>query len=246
MKKLRVIQPAAKQDTRIALKEATHKIQVVNPPNLTRKDAWDITNGLSRPSKMPGFGYSIPAQACVTGAKLTQVEGSVCEGCYALRGNYGTPSVKMGLGKRLASLSDPRWIDAMVYLLGYYVDANDAFFRWHDSGDLQSVDHLRQIIAVCIRTPSVKHWLPTREYSMVREYLSSGGTIPDNLTIRLSAHMIDGAVPSKDGLPHSSVSTSDAVYPTAYQCPARHQDNACGACRACWAPDVAHVSYHKH
>ena len=46
--------------------------------------------------------------------------------------------------RRLARLHDPRWVDAMVVLI------DDApVFRWHDSGDIQSVQHLKNIFEVC-------------------------------------------------------------------------------------------------
>jgi hypothetical protein len=31
------------------------------------------------------------------------------------------------------------------------------------SGDVQGVNHLRNIIRVCLETPWVMHWLPTRD-----------------------------------------------------------------------------------
>ena len=36
----------------------------------------DITGSLSKPSKMPGHAYGLPAQECKTGSKLAKVEGS--------------------------------------------------------------------------------------------------------------------------------------------------------------------------
>ncbi len=63
------------------------------------------------------------------------------------------------------------------------------FHRWHDSGDLQSVEHLEKIIEVCRRTPQIQHWLPTRELAILR---ACRERIPANLTIRVSATMIDG------------------------------------------------------
>ena len=50
------------------------------------KEAKEITGGLSNPSKMPGKAYSIPASRCNVGSRLAKVKGSVCEGCYALKG----------------------------------------------------------------------------------------------------------------------------------------------------------------
>ena len=52
------------------------------------KEAKEITGGLSKPSKMPGPAYNLPASQCITGAKLVNVKGSTCSGCYALKGNY--------------------------------------------------------------------------------------------------------------------------------------------------------------
>ena len=55
---------------------------------MLKKQAREITGGLSKPSKMPGPAHNLPAQACKTGAKLVNVPGSVCAGCYALKGRY--------------------------------------------------------------------------------------------------------------------------------------------------------------
>jgi hypothetical protein len=42
------------------------------------KDLDNITGSLSKPSKMPGWAYGIPAKECQTGAKLREVKGSTC------------------------------------------------------------------------------------------------------------------------------------------------------------------------
>ena len=52
------------------------------------KDAKKIIVSLSKPDKMPGFAYGLPAWECKTGGKLAKVPGSVCFGCYAMKGNY--------------------------------------------------------------------------------------------------------------------------------------------------------------
>ena len=52
------------------------------------KEAKEITGGLSAPSKMPGYAYNLPAWKCITGVKLQAVPGSVCAGCYAMKGRY--------------------------------------------------------------------------------------------------------------------------------------------------------------
>lgn len=208
--------------------------------------AWEHVGGLSAPSKMPGLGYSLPASECITGSKLAEVPGSVCYGCYALRGNYLYSNVKQSLGRRRDSLSDlTMWVAAMSELIhAAQTLGAEAYFRWHDSGDMQFIEHLAAIVEVARNTPNVKHWLPTREYRIVSAYLTAHGPLPSNLTLRLSAHMIDGPAPAIAGLPTSGVHAEKA--PSGHVCPAPTQGNHCGECRACWTGSVAHVTYRKH
>lgn len=205
------------------------------------REAKTLTGGgLGYPSKMPGTSYGISARACITGAKLASVAGSVCEGCYALKGNYIYSSVQKAHAARLASIANPAWTPAIVALLEA---SGTSHHRWHDSGDLQSVQHLTKIAAVAALTPAVKHWLPTRELSIVKAYMAQGGTIPKNLVVRVSATMVDGA--ATKAWPHTS-GVHTAKPKRGRVCPAPTQGNVCGECRACWSPRVAHVSYHKH
>ena len=184
------------------------------------KEANKIIISLSQPDKMPGYAYGLPAWECKTGQKLAKVPGSVCSGCYAMKGNYTRyPDIKKAQYKRLKALSHPRWVDAMVALVtGFEV------FRWHDAGDLQSVDHLKKIFEVCERTPATLHWLPTQE----RKYLPlPGSTIPKNLVIRLSSSRING--PEPRAWTHSSSVVTDG----SETCPAPGQGGKCRSCRAC-------------
>ena len=198
---------------------------------MLKKEAKKITGGLSAPSKMPGPAFNLPAQACITGAKLVKVPGSVCHGCYALKGRYRFPNVKEALQRRLAALMDPRWVDAMVVLID-----KEPFFRWHDSGDLQSVQHLKNIFEVCNRTPGTQHWLPTREVKFLPLNFDA---IPKNLIIRLSGHKID-----KDAA--SFWPWTSTVVTAGRTCPAPDQNNECKDCRACWSSDTANIAYGKH
>ena len=92
------------------------------------KEANKITGGLSKPSKMPGPAYNLPAVACITGAKLVKIPGSVCAGCYALKGRYRFKNVQDALQRRLQAITGPRWVEAMVTLIKPH-----KFFRWHVS-----------------------------------------------------------------------------------------------------------------
>ena len=199
---------------------------------MLKKEARKITGGLSKPSKMPGPAYNLPAWACKTGAKLRKVKGSPCYGCYAFKGRYNFSNVQLALKRRLEALESPLWVDAMVTLI-----KGQEFFRWHDSGDIQSEQHLKNIFEVCKLTPETKHWLPTQK----RQYLPDLEAVPDNLIIRLSGSKVDGPAPKAWPWTSSVVTSSEAR-----TCPAPEQGNECGSCRACWDKSTPNVAYGKH
>lgn len=197
---------------------------------------------LSKPSKMPCHGYSIPAVYCHTGAKLAKIEGTICSSCYALKGRYVFPNVKKAMAHRLDAISSPAWVDEMVEAIDKH--EKSGYFRWHDSGDIQSVDHLDKIAQIAERLPRIKFWLPTREIHMVLQYLKVHKQFPENLTVRLSAVMKDEITNSFAGLPTSTVHAK--MKPYGYTCPAPTQGNQCKSCRACWDRSVSNVSYKAH
>ena len=213
--------------------------------DLSRDKAWDAVGGLSRTSKMPCHSWGIPAASCHAGSKLAKRDGTVCSGCYALKGAYSWPKVKAAYARRLERADLPDWVPALTELVKWQAKRNDEpYFRWFDSGDLQSVGMLERIVDVARATPDVQHWLPTREHDIVRQYLARDGP-PSNLTLRLSSHLIDGAPPGLGELPTSTV--HKAKSPLGYSCPAYSSRPAsCGNCRACWDPSVLNVSYPHH
>ena len=219
-------------------------------PQWTVKSAKAVTGGLSAPSKMPGPSYGTSAWECGVGGRLSEVDGSTCKDCYAKRHAYTWPTVRAAYQRRHDSLGDPQWTSAMIFLVARQA-AKAGVMRWQDSGDLQSTEHLANIVAVAVATPTIRHWLPTREFRIVGQYLDAGGTFPANLTVRLSAHMVDGPPPfalaARDPqLAVSTVASDQPVPEGSHSCPAPQQGNECGDCRACWDTDVVSVTYHKH
>jgi hypothetical protein len=118
------------------------------------------------------------------------------------------------------------------------------FHRWHSSGDLQSVDHLAKICAVARATPKIKHWIPTVELGMVKNYQAAGGSVPDNIVIRVSSIMINDT--HRRPWPTTSSVFHGTPPSDVYICPAPLQDHRCGPCRACWDREVEHVCYEQH
>ena len=200
---------------------------------MLKKEANQIVGGLSAPGKMPCPSINLPATACVTGSKFARVAGTTCHGCYALKGRYNFKYTKIAMARRLAALQDSRWVRAMVTLM-----EGRKYFRWHDSGDIQSSWHLSRILEVCKQTPDTKHWLPTREARLLA--LMDPDVIPKNLVIRLSATKVNGA--ASKSWPWTSTVT-DRKDKT---CPAPDQGGKCKSCRQCWTRSIKNVMYAKH
>jgi hypothetical protein len=114
------------------------------------------------------------------------------------------------------------------------------FFRWHDSGDVQSVPHLSAIARIARENPDIRFWLPTKETRFVAEFLRDE-SCPENLTIRVSNPLVGQSRFPLSGLPASSVGAG-----IGYRCPASNQDGKCLDCRECWNSDAPMVDYPKH
>lgn len=195
--------------------------------------AEQITGGLSLTSKMPCPSWGISASRCRIGAVLATQENTTCAHCYARSGRYRFPNVQRKLEERYRGLFHPLWTPAMTFLIRWYAER---YFRWFDAGDLQGASHLHNICTVAAHTPEIRHWLPTREIETVRSVLRERGAFPANLVVRVSAPLIDGKPPK--GLPYTSSVVTDGE-----SCPAHRQEGVCGACRACWDPQIPHVAY---
>lgn len=202
-------------------------------------------------SKMPGSTFAISAKHCKVGAKLATVKGSVCDRCYALKLQKLRPSVDKGWTANyekavtLIERNPAQWVAACVFQIGRIaVKTGVGFHRWFDSGDLQSVAMLEAICEVARQTPTIKHWLPTREAKIVKDHAKAGHVIPENLVIRVSATMI-GDTPVR-GYANTSTVHRKGETPEGHVCPAPEQGGNCGDCRACWSKDVANVSYKLH
>jgi len=220
--------------------------------------AYEIIGGLSKPSKMPWWSWSIPAVHCKTGSKLAQKEGTVCHGCYALKGFYHMPAVKNAMDRRYEALNHPLFVDAFVIVLTRFYETGqrkykfrgklvkENRFRWHDSGDIQSVDHLNAINEISKHTPFLRHWVPTKEPGIVAKWLKKNGAFAPNLVVRVSHPMVgqhfETARPS--GLPVSTVGYKGKGVK---QCPAAaSQGNKCLDCDTCWIGKNVAVNYPLH
>jgi len=229
---------------------------------MTLKEAKEITGGVGYTTKT-GASFGLPAIfACKTGAKLAEQDGTVCSGCYGCSGKYGIPSVRACQMRRHAGvvkMHDPRdtelWIKAMVVCIKAKSTSrskrvnpeNNGFFRWHDTGDLISVQHLEAIVTIALRLPELKFWLPTKEYKYVKSFIDAGGKFPANLCVRLSSYKIDEETEFPGvNLPRANVHKDRKAL--GHQCPAVEAHSGCAAigCHKCWDKRTKRVSYRHH
>jgi hypothetical protein len=195
---------------------------------------------LSGTSKMPCKSISRSAYLCNVGMKLRKIKGSTCHNCYACKGMYNMPNVKNAMERREEFFDAIDFVPRMARLI---MRLRPVEFRWFDSGDVRDVKMCNDILDVCEATPSKIHWIPSREYKIWRDVLKTRD-LPDNVTLRMSAHMIDGA-PSQGWQNTSTVASNDDNV-QGWSCPAPLQGGKCADCRACWDRSVANVTYHQH
>jgi len=209
-------------------------------PIKTLKQATEIIGGFTVTSKMPTISYSISAKDCKTGSKLRKIKNSVCSDCYALKGNYVrySKNIEKAQNKRLKAITSKDWVNAMVYIMKHQKQVvNSGLFRWHDSGDIQSMEHLQKIVDIAKSTPNIKHWLPTKESNIIKNFK---GDIPKNLIIRLSGSFINGKAPIYK---NTSTVTTDKDKAT---CRSFENNGQCKDCRKCWDSSIQNISYLNH
>lgn len=186
---------------------------------------------------------------CMTGSALANNPNSVCheDHCYAKRGWYRSQRVHDAQARRLQlwlRYRETTWIDAMVTVM-----QGQEHFRWFDSGDLQSIEMLHDICEVCNRTPDTQHYLPTKEYGIMKAFMEGGHKIPDNLSIRVSSPLIDHEFSGliKREMEHFGGSVVYRYkWPKGFICKASSYNNTCGPCRACWDRTVKVIAYPYH
>ena len=194
---------------------------------------------LSSTSKLGCKSISLNAKSCKTGSKLAKKKGSVCFGCYALKGCYQFPVVQEAMERRMKFFYHKDFIPIMVFLLS---SLRKKKFRWFDSGDVQNTIMALNILEICRLTPDIKHWIPSKEYKIWREALKIQ-KLPDNVCLRMSSPNIDQE-PLKGFENTSTVHKDKKAF--GLECIAYKQDGKCLDCKACFDKKVKNVSYPLH
>lgn len=198
---------------------------------------------LSITSKLDGIrSWSLNAlDTCPASIASPGILVDACKGCYATTGNYRFANVKAPRDFNKIDWQRLDWVDDMVEAL-----QNDRFFRWFDSGDMYSLGLAEKILDVMIRTPWVKHWLPTRmhkfpKFALVLREMQS----LKNVSVRFSSDSVTGQYTK--GL-HGSViiPSPEDVKKGMTLCEAYSHDGKCNGCRACYDKKVKMIAYPAH
>jgi hypothetical protein len=236
---------------------------------------------------MPTLSWSIPAETCKLGSLLHLNPKSVCHNCYAMKGCYTFKSTVDAMNRRFEILmrhqrdgSWDEWVNNWQRIFDFRLQQTNTalskgkptprddgkYWRWEDSGDLQSVEHFASLCRIAEICPDVDFWLPTKEAGMVSDYLDRCGNpetaIPTNMCVRIS-------VPLKDRAPQGSLllllarsaqiafagchtgghhDGGDFImddYDT-QECDAYLKEGECADCRDCWSAYNVFVSYPEH
>jgi len=222
---------------------------------ITNVDNSPMEIKFSQTTKMPWVSWDIPAWECITGSKLAKLENTVCSGCYATKGRYIFGTVKnanVNRFKQLETMNEWKlaFIKALQSKYKGLKDKNKAYFRWHTSGDLQSLDHLQAIVEIANELPLIKFWLPTKEIGIVSAF-TKFNDFPVNLCVRVSMFKIDQIPSYSMNLPTSTVITdkgkNDDMQHHLNLCHASEETNgSCGDCRKCWDKNTSNVAYKFH
>ena len=159
------------------------------------------------------------------------------------KGNYHYPNVKAPREHNLSLLDNlEQWAFDMQALIR--MTNTTGFFRWHDSGDIQSLAHLLAIVDIAKAMPDIRFWIPTKEKGILNQFKRLGHSVPDNLVIRLSMAMINQAPNNSAWHLTSTVTDNGETYGA--QCNSNKTGGKCLTCRTCWDSSVTNVNYSKH
>jgi len=210
---------------------------------MTKKEILLNIGGISQTSKIPSGSWSLSAFWCNTGGKLNKIKNSACYGCYALKGNYirYKDHILKSYQKKLNAYNKnpDLFVTSFIEYLKRF--EKSGYFRWFDSGDLQSYKMLLSIVKIAKQTPKIKHWLPTKEYTLITRYHKEYGNFPENLCVRVSAPMLDTKIKNFENT--SSIKKDSQLK---VNCKAGEQSGQCLDCRLCWNKSIKNITYKYH
>ena len=137
-----------------------------------------------------------------------------------------------------------------------YINLNERFFRWFDSGDIYHPKLAEKIYNICKNTPHCSHWIPTRSYKLkkIKPILDKMNKL-ENVVVRFSSDSITGGLDLNNiqetekinGLYKSTIyGTAQELPKNAHPCQAYENAGECGVWRKCWHKSVKNIAYKLH
>lgn len=154
----------------------------------------------------------------------------ICNGCYAMKGNYGNPSQIFGMHLRKLwrdwAMRKGEFVDVMCEAILIARKASmqqpvprnklemldmthPDYFRIHDAGDFDSPEYFEAWLKIVEKLPYIHFWAPTRAWadpgdrsrpSMLDTIIKHAKSLPKNLSLRPSGLFFDGPYPEIPGL----------------------------------------------
>lgn len=158
------------------------------------------TNHSGKMSGMVSINTSVTTnERC---AKNAQIEGSICQKCFAAKQMRIFPSMEKPMveNQRIltSSVIDPELLPTI----------NNLYFRFEAFGDLNNATQVKNYFNLCYKNPRVKFALWTKNPDYIAQAIADGYTKPDNLNIVLSSLFINKERKS----PHSFIDKVFTVY----------------------------------
>jgi hypothetical protein len=203
---------------------------------------------LSKTSKLDGISsFSFEAGKTCKGSidPTTKQVCDACQGCYAKGGRYNFSNVKAPREINLVESKKDSWTKEMIQELDTH-----RYFRWFDSGDMYSVKFAEKVLEVAIATPWVKHWLPTRTWTLpkFKNVLKKLNQLPNVVVRYSSGSIVGGVVDAQNGSTVIGHEHINQLPKGVHLCDAYTDEKKgkCKGCRACWDKNVSQVAYVAH
>ena len=158
---------------------------------------------LSSPGKMINRTFSLPTHICMTGGVLREKLGTVCTDCYAHNPNskYAFNPAQQKLMRNLDAITTNdavEWATQFADVVPKET-ANYPVFRFHDSGEWLSPEHISMYVDIAKKNPKTLFWIPTREWEMLKKVFDARGyDIPNNFVPRVSLPYVNQTLDNEE------------------------------------------------
>ncbi len=218
------------------------------------KEAENAIGSYSRGNLKMNCGcWGLPTSTCRKQSPDNPESTCHKKNCYAQRNQYLFPNVIKAQAKRLGSTRNPDFIQGLSTIFRKH-----EYFRMFDSGDFWSRNAIHDVMTAAAHAEDTKVYIPTKKYDDLEYYLSHGGEIPSNVTLRPGIWLIEPPISMIDDfcelwgrtsiVTHEPESYEKELKPyfSAHWCKAPHDEKCILECTACWDRKLEVAIYPWH